>query len=189
MGYAIAEALANRGVSVYLVSGPVGIRIQHPTIEVISVTTAAEMFEAAKRVYPKTKIAVFTAAVADFSPEFPLKEKIKKEGDEMTLVLRATPDIALELGKIKARGQVNIGFALETHEELENASRKLKKKNFDLIVLNSLQDKGAGFETDTNKISLIDKNNNIDNFELKSKKDVARDIVEKIMELIDDKTE
>lgn len=188
MGYAIAEELANRGVFVYLVSGPVGMRIHHPSIEIISVTTAAEMFEASKKVYSQTNIAVFTAAVADFSPEFPLKEKIKKKGNEMTLVLRSTVDIALELGKIKKKGQLNIGFALETHDELENALQKLKKKNFDLIVLNSLKDSGAGFETDTNRISLIDKNNNIDKFELKSKKDVACDIVEKIMELIDDET-
>ena len=184
MGYAIAEEFANRGANVTLISGPVNLILQNPLVKIISVSTAEQMYFAALKEFSKNKISVFAAAVADFSPENPYKDKLKKDGQNLILKLRPTVDIAAALGKLKKKEQILVGFALETSNEIENASNKLRNKNLDMIVLNSLRDEGAGFQTDTNKISIIDKYNNIDNFELKTKREVARDIIEKIISLL-----
>lgn len=184
MGYAIAEACANMGAEVILISGPVNITLQHKNILVLPVHTAQEMYQTAMDHFNSCDIAILSAAVADFSPEITLSSKIKREKEDMHLNLKPTKDIAMELGKIKKLDQILCGFALETDNEIENARGKLKRKNLDLIVLNSLNDKGAGFGTDTNKITIIDKNNNIDKFELKSKSEVAEDIVNKILTLV-----
>lgn len=183
MGYAIAEAFAEQGAEVILVSGPVSISIDHPKIKLIPVNQTAEMFGQCHEHFSKASITILSAAVADYSPEHKIENKIKRKKEDLFLKLKPTPDIAASLGKIKRPDQILVGFALETDNEVKNALAKLKKKNFDLIVLNSLRDQGAGFQTDTNKISIIDKNNNIDKFELKSKKEVAEDIIEKIITL------
>jgi len=177
MGYAIAEELANRGAKVFLVSGPVNIFSNHNNIELIKVETAEQMYNACHKVFKKTDIAILAAAVADFTIKNPSKKKIKKKKDsnEMILNLVKTKDILKSLGKIKTK-QILVGFALETNNEQENAVKKLKTKNLDFIVLNSLKDKGAGFALDTNKVTILDKYNKIHKFELKSKVKVAKDI-------------
>ncbi len=184
MGFAIADEMEKNGANVTVISGPVNIKCQNPNIKIINIQTANEMFEQTKLLYPNCDIAVFAAAVADYTPEFPAENKLKKQTDKITLNLVPTIDIAKEAGKLKSQKQINIGFALETENEIFNAKEKIKNKNFDLIVLNSLNDKGAGFAHDTNKISIIDKNNNVINFELKSKVDVAKDICLKIIEIL-----
>lgn len=179
MGYALAEECRNRGANVTLISGPVSI--QEPEgINVVSVTSAKQMLEACKNNFPKTDIAIMNAAVADYTPTQTADKKIKRKKDERFIELKPTKDIAAELGKIKKNNQILIGFALETDNEEKNAAGKLEKKNLDFIVLNSLQDKGAGFMHDTNKISIVFKDNNIKKFELKSKVEVATDIVDEI---------
>lgn len=182
MGFAIAEALAQDGAEVTLVSGPTQQHISNTKIEVVKVTSADEMFSACISVFPRTDIAVLSAAVADFKPTVIADQKIKKKDSSLTIELTRTPDIAAELGKIKKDGQVTVGFALETENEKLNAESKLISKNFDFIVLNSLNDKGAGFGQDTNKISIIDRQKQVKEFSLKSKKEVARDIVNTIIE-------
>lgn len=181
MGYAIAEAAANAGASVTLVSGPTHLEVNHPGINKISVKSGKEMYEACSSVFEATDITVFAAAVADYSPDNVANQKIKKKGDSMSIDLSKTIDIAKTLGQQKTDDQLNVGFALETNNELENAKEKILSKNFDMIVLNSLQDSGAGFGHDTNKISIIDKANNIEHFELKTKTEVAKDIVNAII--------
>ena len=181
MGYAVAEAAANAGAEVVLVSGPTHLSIDHPGVTKVAVRSGNEMYEACKRVYPETDVSIFAAAVADYAPKDVADEKIKKQGDAMTIKLGKTIDIAKTLGAEKTERQLNVGFALETNNELDNAKEKISSKNFDLIVLNSLQDNGAGFGHDTNKISIIDKANNIEHFELKTKKDVAKDIINAII--------
>jgi phosphopantothenoylcysteine decarboxylase / phosphopantothenate---cysteine ligase len=183
MGYALAEEFANAGAEVVLLSGPVSVSAKHPSIKVEYVNSASEMYDACHRYFPEAGITVLSAAVADFTPAEKFTSKVKRGKEDWMVQLKPTRDIAASLGEIKSDTQVLVGFALETDNELNNAVRKLKRKNLDLIVLNSLKDKGAGFGTDTNKVSLIDKNNNIDNFELKSKKEVAKDIVEKIIRI------
>jgi phosphopantothenoylcysteine decarboxylase/phosphopantothenate--cysteine ligase len=185
MGYAIAEKLADEGAKVILVSGPVSISVQNPGIEVISVESAGEMYEACTRHFPKCNGAFMTAAVADFTPVNPFSEKNKRGKENWNIEMKPTRDIAAALGSMKKENQLLVGFALETHNENANAQRKLKNKNLDFIVLNSLKDEGAGFGGDTNKITIIDKNNNQQAFELKSKKEVAADIVEKMVSLLD----
>lgn len=182
MGYAIAEEAGKRGAEVVLVSGPTNLQ-QPNKVKILKVNSAQQMFEATQREYENADIAIFSAAVADFSPSEVASTKIK-EKQTLKLELYPTKDIAQELGKVKKQRQINIGFALETDNEKQNAREKLKKKNFDLIVLNSLQDAGAGFQHDTNKVSLIDKYNKIDNFELKPKADVAKDILNKVEEML-----
>ncbi len=184
MGVAIAEELANRGAIVKLVLGPSSLNTTHPNIETIRVTNAQSMFEAAKVHFKKSDISVLAAAVADYRPMTVADKKIKKKDKTLTIKLEKTTDIAATLGKQKKKKQLLIGFALETNNELENAKGKLERKNFDFIVLNSLKDKGAGFAVDTNKITIVRKDNKIKNFELKSKKQVAIDIVNEIVELI-----
>lgn len=177
MGYAIAEELAQKGAHVLLVSGPVNIKASHPNIEVVQVESAAEMYEACHAHFMNCEIAILAAAVSDYTIAEPSAIKIKKKTDTLSLELVKTKDILKSLGKIKQANQLLVGFALETNNELENAQKKLVAKNLDFIVLNSLQDKGAGFKHDTNKITIVDKSNKITKFELKSKANVAKDIV------------
>ena len=181
MGYALAEELARRGAEIILVSGPTSLQVKHPAICRIDVTTASEMYRAAITHFPETDASILAAAVADFTPETAQSEKIKNK-QEFDLKLVPTTDIAAELGKMKRPGQVLAGFALETHDETENAMKKLTRKNFDFIVLNSLNDAGAGFGHTTNKITIIDKDGNSTHFGLKPKDKVARDIVDKLVE-------
>jgi phosphopantothenoylcysteine decarboxylase/phosphopantothenate--cysteine ligase len=184
MGYAIAEELAARGARVQLVSGPVSVTIQNPGVQLISVESATEMYNECIQRFPRCNGAVMSAAVADFAPVSPESLKTKRGNTNWNIELQPTRDIAEALGKMKSDKQLLAGFALETNDELENAQRKLQKKNLDFIVLNSLNDAGAGFRVDTNKITIIDKNNNQQTFELKSKKEVAADIVEKIISML-----
>ncbi|MBP5522835.1 MAG: bifunctional phosphopantothenoylcysteine decarboxylase/phosphopantothenate--cysteine ligase CoaBC [Bacteroidaceae bacterium] len=182
MGIALAEECADRGASVTLVCGPVteSAKPNRPDITVVDVESAAEMYQACKETYPKMDAGILCAAVADFTPADVADHKIKREGDDMLLRLKPTTDIAAALGKMKTGKQVLVGFALETNDETANAQAKLVKKNFDFIVLNSLNDKGAGFRTDTNKISIITAGGKSD-YPLKSKKEVARDIVNQLV--------
>ncbi|MBN2349630.1 MAG: bifunctional phosphopantothenoylcysteine decarboxylase/phosphopantothenate--cysteine ligase CoaBC [Bacteroidales bacterium] len=184
MGYAIAGELAIAGAHVILISGPTSGIVEHPAINRVNIISAKEMYEACLQHFKNADGAVLAAAVADYRPKSAYTEKVKSKKANLTLELENTPDIAMELGKIKTSKQFLVGFALETNNEQENAYNKLKAKNFDFIVLNSLRDKGAGFQFDTNKISIIDSNNNLTNFELKSKREVARDIVEKLAEIL-----
>lgn len=181
MGYALAEECAMRGAKVILVSGPVNLNPIHNNIKLIQVESAAEMLEACKKVFTQSDIAIFCAAVADFTPEYKEGQKIKREKGEQLLRLIPTKDIAAVLGKMKNKKQKTIGFALETNHEIENATEKLHKKNLDFIVLNSLQNPGAGFQYDTNQISIITQNERID-FPLKTKKEVAKDIIQILCE-------
>ena len=176
MGFAIAEELAKQGASVTLVHGPVKISTANATIKTIAVTSAEEMYNACTKAFTGTDITVMSAAVADYKPASASKEKIKKTTDTIHLELVPNPDILAELGKRKKANQLLIGFALETNDELKNASAKLKKKNLDAIILNSMRTKGAGPGGDTNKITIIDKRNKTANFELKPKNEVAADI-------------
>jgi phosphopantothenoylcysteine decarboxylase/phosphopantothenate--cysteine ligase len=182
MGYAIAETLANLGASVTLVSGPTNLTLQHPQVRIVRTTSAAEMAEVCIKTFPSVDIAVLSAAVADYKPTTVASQKIKKSGNAVTLELTQTQDIAATLGQSKKPGQLLVGFALETENERVNAEKKLVSKNFDLIVLNSLNDKGAGFATDTNKICILDRQNRLKDFPLKPKQEVARDIVNTILE-------
>ena len=185
MGYAIAEELAARGAKVYLISGPTHLTVNHPDIELIKVVSAREMHRKALEIFPLVQIAVLAAAVADYRPAEMATQKIKKTGDELVIRLVKNPDIARDLGQRKSRGQILVGFALETDNELQNALGKLKSKNFDFIVLNSLKDKGAGFGTDTNKVKFIFSSGQVKDFPLKTKKDVAKDIIDEIEHLLD----
>lgn len=184
MGYAIAEELADLGANVILVSGPVSISVKNKNIKIISVESAAEMYSECTSAFSDCDGAVMCAAVSDFTPIVTENKKTKRGKENWNLELKPTKDIAFDLGKVKNENQILVGFALETNNEIVNAHKKLQNKNFDFIVLNSLNDKGAGFKTDTNKITIIDKNNNPQGFELKSKKEVAKDIVEKIVSLL-----
>jgi phosphopantothenoylcysteine decarboxylase/phosphopantothenate--cysteine ligase len=184
MGYAIAERFAEMGAKVELVSGPTYLDVKSDNIHITRVTSAKEMLKACQKHFKSCDIAVLAAAVADYSPSNFTRHKIKKKTGVLSMELASTPDIAKELGKVKKKNQVLVGFALETENETRNAAKKLKEKNFDLIVLNSLQDKGAGFGHDTNKISIFRKDNKKKYFELKSKKDVANDIINEILEYI-----
>lgn len=180
MGYALAEECAARGADVYLVSGPVQIKAKHPNIKTISVVSAEEMFEAASAEFDSSDITILCAAVADFRPETQADEKIKREKDDLVIRLKPTQDIAANLGSRKKENQILVGFALETNNEAENAQGKLKRKNLDFIVLNSLKDENACFGYDTNKITIIEKNGNTQAFSLKSKTEVAKDIIDKV---------
>lgn len=181
MGFAIASELAEQGARVILVTGPTHLSLSHPMVETIRVESAGEMLEACVEHFGTCDGAVMSAAVADFTPAHPASQKTKRGRDNWSLELKPTTDIAAALGASKREGQVLVGFALETHDELANARKKLAKKNLDLIVLNSLNDPGAGFGTDTNKVTILDRYNNSEEFELKSKASVAADIVEKII--------
>ena len=182
MGFAIAETLASYGAKVDLITGPTHLNTGHPLINLLRVRTSDEMYHQVLEFFPGADGAILSAAVSDFKPAQVSGQKIKKDQGRTTLKLQAAKDIAQELGNIKKRNQLLIGFALETQNELSNAMAKLHNKNLDFIVLNSLAEEGAGFEVDTNKIKIIDKQQYIEEFELKSKKMVARDIVRKILE-------
>ncbi|MFV8339248.1 bifunctional phosphopantothenoylcysteine decarboxylase/phosphopantothenate--cysteine ligase CoaBC [Flavobacterium sp. LB3P21] len=179
MGFDIAISAANLGASVILVSGPTNCKVSNPLINVIPVVSAEEMYVACHQFYPDVDVAIAAAAVADYKPKNVAQQKIKKAADNFTIELEKTKDILASLGEQK-KSQFLIGFALETENEIENATLKIQKKNLDLIVLNSLKDKGAGFGKATNKVTFIDKNFNIEPMELKSKEAVADDILEKV---------
>lgn len=183
MGIALAEECAERGAQVELICGPVSIKTCHPNIKRTDVESAAQMYKAATEFFPNTDAAILCAAVADFTPAIIADNKIKREGNKLTLDLAPTKDIAQALGKMKRENQVMVGFALETNDEVNHAKEKLQKKNLDFIVLNSLQDEGAGFQHNTNKVTFIDKNGKTP-FPLKSKRDVAKDIVNKLVSII-----
>lgn len=184
MGYAISEQLANNGADVVLVSGPVAVKAVNKKVKVINVESAAEMYAESVARFPLTDGAVMCAAVADFTPVVVEKQKTKRGRDNWNLELKPTRDIAQALGEIKSEKQILVGFALETDNEIKNATQKLNQKNLDFIVLNSLNEPGAGFQVDTNKVTIIDKDNNQQFFELKSKNEVAVDIVNKIKSII-----
>ncbi len=183
MGFALADVLYELGADVTIVAGPVKIKPENAGVRVVSVNCAEHMLEKTKELFADSQIIIFAAAVADYKPKEILDTKIKKNDDTLILELVKNPDIAAVLAKMKKDTQITVGFALETDNELENAQLKLERKNFDFIVLNSMKDAGAGFEGDTNKITIVDKRNIIQKFELKTKKEVARDIVQKIISL------
>lgn len=182
MGYALAEECASRGADVTLVSGPTNLKLHHPHITIKHVVSAQEMYDAVETYHKEQDICIFCAAVADYTPLEPQCQKIKTHcASELRLV--PTKDIAAEMGKQKQNGQLHIGFALETNDEEINAKEKLKKKNLDLIVLNSLNNPQAGYQYDTNQITIFGKNNYRKDFPLKDKKEVAADIIDEIKKL------
>ena len=184
MGFALAEACAEAGAEVELVAGPVNLTTNSPLIHRTDVESAAEMYEAAAAKFAHCDAAILCAAVADFTPAVKADQKLKREGDGLTLHLQPTTDIAAALGQAKRQGQKLVGFALETNDELDHARAKLKKKNLDFIVLNSLRDKGAGFAFDTNKITILSADDCVE-FSLKPKTEVARDITDRLCALFD----
>lgn len=180
MGFDIAQCAANLGASVILVSGPSHCAIENSLVKVVRVVSAQEMYDACHQYFANVDVAIAAAAVADYKPKNVFSQKIKKAADDFTIELEKTKDILASLGEIKTN-QFLIGFALETENEIENAKLKIQKKNLDLIVLNSLQDQGAGFGKSTNKITFIDKNFKVQPMELKSKEAVASDILNKVV--------
>ncbi len=184
MGYAIAESLADEGAIVTLVSGKTNLEIKHANIHRVDVETAAQMYEATVSFVAENDVIIHCAAVADYTPKERATQKIKKKEDTLVIELVKTKDIAKEVSHLLKPHQLHIGFALETNEGEKNASEKLHRKKFDMIILNSLQDEGAGFEHDTNKISIFDKEGNITHFPLKSKIELAKDIVAMIVSKI-----
>jgi phosphopantothenoylcysteine decarboxylase/phosphopantothenate--cysteine ligase len=184
MGFEIAKTAANLGAEVVLISGPSNQQIQHSFIKRVDVTSAEEMYQAAHQYYKESDIAILSAAVADYKPKNTASQKIKKTEATLEIMLAPTKDILASLGAIKKQ-QFLVGFALETNNEIENATRKLQRKNLDMIVLNSLQDAGAGFATNTNKITIIDSKMNQVPFDLKSKSEVAVDILNEVLKRID----
>ena len=182
MGYALAEECARRGADVQLVSGPVQCTTQTSGITVIPVESAQQMWEAASSLFPSVDAAILCAAVADFTPDTVADAKIKRESDDLVLRLKPTRDIAADLGQMKREGQRLVGFALETDDEETHAREKLARKNLDFIVLNSLNDEGAGFRHDTNKVTIISRDEVIP-YPLKSKREVASDIIDQLEKL------
>jgi len=185
MGYALAERASSLGAQVILVSGPTHLTTKSNAIQHIAVTSAEEMYEACHKHFDTVNIAILSAAVADFKPKIKANQKIKKDRAALSIELEPTQDILASLGKIK-RNQILVGFALETENELENSKKKLRKKNLDLIVLNSLNDKGAGFGSETNKITIVNKEEQVKSFDLKSKIEVAGDIFNEIIPLLNE---
>jgi phosphopantothenoylcysteine decarboxylase/phosphopantothenate--cysteine ligase len=181
MGFDLANAAAKLGASVFLISGPTNCEILEKSIQLIPVVSAQDMYDACHIYYDTVDIVIAAAAVADYRPKHVANQKIKKSDSNFFIELEKTKDILLSLGESKKK-QFLVGFALETENEIENAKLKVKKKNLDLIILNSLQDKGAGFGQPTNKITFIDKDFNIEPMELKSKEEVALDILNKIIQ-------
>jgi len=183
MGYELAKKAASLGAKVYLISGPTALSIKNQSIEVVDVFSAQEMYEAAHRHFDEANVVIAAAAVADYRPKTVSAQKIKKDTETLSIELEKTKDILASLGAIKEK-QILVGFALETENEIENAKKKLKKKNLDIIVLNSLNDAEAGFGKDTNKITLIFKNEEMINFEVKSKSEVSDDIFQQILKMV-----
>ncbi len=186
MGIAIAEKLADRGAKVHLILGPTAQKSDHEGVNTINVTSAEEMYQAATKHFKKANVAVMAAAVADYRPKTVSNKKIKKKEGDMAVELERTKDIAKALGETKKKGQLTIGFALETNNEKANAKGKVERKNFDFIVLNSLRDKGAGFGHDTNKVTFIFKDGSEKPLKLKLKTQVADEIVDEIEKLLND---
>ncbi len=184
MGYAIAEEAASRGADVTIVSGPVALKAVNPRIKVVDVESAREMLEACERIFPSCDTAIMCAAVADYAPAHPADRKIKREHDDLPVIeLVKNSDIAATLGAMKKPGQRLVGFALETDNEMSNALHKLKDKNLDMIVMNSLRDKGAGFRTDTNKVTIYKLDGGELHFDMKPKREVASDIIDTLLSL------
>ena len=183
MGFALAEECAARGAEVTLVAGPVQMKTSHPAIHRIDVESCAEMYEATTAAFTEANAAILCAAVADFTPETTADTKIKREGDDLVLRLKPTHDIAAALGRMKQPHQHLVGFALETNDETAHAQDKLRRKNLDFIVLNSLRDAGAGFRHDTNKVTIIS-DSDIKEYPLKSKAEVAKDIVDELVRIV-----
>ena len=181
MGYELAMDCLAKGAQVTFITGPVQQVPAGKNLNVIKVNSAQEMYEATNTHFPESQVAIFAAAVSDYRPENPVNHKMKKTGQGMSIVLTENKDIAAEMGKQKTSDQITVGFALETNEESANAQKKLEKKNFDFIVLNSLNDQGAGFSHATNKVTIYSRDNNPKAFELKTKKEVASDIVHEIV--------
>ncbi len=185
MGFALAEACAQKGAEVTLIAGPVSLAVNNPNIKRINVESAEEMYQASVSLFPDMDAAILCAAVADYRPETTSNEKIKRETKEdITLHLVPNKDIAASLGAMKRDNQKLIGFALETNSGVSHAESKLKKKNLDFIVLNSLSDSGAGFRVDTNKVTIIDKKGEITDYPVKTKQEVALDIINKLVTLM-----
>jgi phosphopantothenoylcysteine decarboxylase/phosphopantothenate--cysteine ligase len=184
MGFALAEACAKQGAEVCLITGPVQLKTNHRNIERIDVETASEMYDAVLQRFYGVDGAILCAAVADFTPVDTAHSKLKREKENLTLELKPTQDIAAAVGSMKMESQFLVGFALETDNEEANALRKMERKNFDFIVLNSLQDAEAGFGFDTNKISILHRSGSKKYFDLKSKNAVAEDIVNEIVDLL-----
>jgi len=184
MGYALANELAEQGAEVILISGPTALTINNPSVKKIYVQTADEMFDATVKYFKNCDAAIMSAAVADYKPAQRYRQKVKRNNDKLAISLEPNKDIAAHLGKIKKKNQVIVGFALETNDEIKNATQKINTKNLDFIVLNSLKDEGAGFGVNTNKISIIDNKGTVEKFNLKSKNEVAVDIVKKLMSLL-----
>ena len=180
MGYELAKQAAKQGANVILVSGPSSLTIVDDSVTLIRVNTAQQMYDEVHKHYDSVDVGIAAAAVSDYRPKVVADQKIKKAGEEMTIVLEKSPDILLSMGQHK-KNQLLVGFALETENEIANAKKKLEKKNLDFIVLNSLNDKGAGFKKDTNKITIIDKAHNAKSFDLKSKAEVAKDIINEVI--------
>ena len=184
MGFALAEVFLKKGAKVKLISGPTNLTLSHDNLDLIHVVSAHDMFNEVKNYWKEQDFGVFSAAVADYRPKEVSLDKIKKKSNELSLELIKNPDILQWAGQMKTDTQFLVGFALETSNELENASLKLENKNLDCVVLNSLQDKGAGFASDTNKVTILDKRNNKTEFSLKSKYEIAEEIVLHIQEMI-----
>lgn len=184
MGIALADIACEYGAVVELVLGPVDLKPENSSVIVVNVTTAKSMTDECISRFPGCDIAILAAAVADYTPEKISEKKLKKGSGDLVLRLKPTKDIAAILCKTKTEKQIVAGFALETDNEIENAKEKLHRKNLDLIVLNSLRDKYSGFGHDTNRITIIDSNNIIDKFELKTKEEASRDILDKIVAMM-----
>ena len=182
MGFALAEECAARGAEVRLVAGPVSLATENPAIRRVDVESAVEMCEAAEKAFADADVAIFAAAVADYRPAEPAESKIKRENaEEMTVRMVRNPDIAARCGMAKRSRQTTVGFALETDNERLNAAHKLEKKTLDMVVMNSLRDNGAGFRTDTNRITIFGRGGSVTEYPLKSKREVARDIVDAML--------
>lgn len=184
MGFALAEACAERGASVTLIAGPVHLKTNHPNIHRIDVESALQMYEAAMKAFPEQDAAILCAAVADYRPETCADQKIKRSGEDMVIRLVPNPDIAASLGQIATEKQALVGFALETNNGEEHALGKLTRKNLDFIVLNSLSEDGAGFQVDTNKITILSKDGSKTAYPVKLKTEVANDIIDQLYNVI-----
>lgn len=184
MGYAIAQKFLSHGAKVFLVSGPVNLKPEHPNLKLVNVNSANEMYLACCHFFEAVDIAIFAAAVADYRPEKIAEQKIKKDELSFTIKMVKNIDIAYEFGKVKSANQISVGFALETNDELKHAMGKLVKKNFDMVIMNSMNDANATFGFDTNKITIVRNDFTRRGFSLKNKTEVAQDIVNEVAEII-----
>jgi phosphopantothenoylcysteine decarboxylase/phosphopantothenate--cysteine ligase len=181
MGYAIAEQFLEQGAKVFLISGPVNIKLVHPNLKIVKINSANEMYLACCHFFEEVDVAVFAAAVADYRPEKVAEQKIKKDESSFTIKMTKNVDIAYEFGRVKTNRQISVGFALETNDELKHAIGKLDKKNLDMVILNSMNDSNATFGYDTNKITIIKDDFSKKEFPLKNKTEVAKDVVNEIV--------